>query len=262
MRTPQTTAPKAFTNCKIGKREAVALAKEHVKQDHLAKGYGYYRNSRPDWKGCSVGCFTKDPGGGHAKYPELFGLPEWLARLQDSIFENLPDDVARQWWHVTLFSSIKKGADLERVLPRFMRWILTEGLVYDAEAYPQVREAVEMCVALYDRELVGDVPTESDWSAARSAARSAAQSAWSAAWSAARPAARSAWSAAQSAAESAARSDAESAWSAAESAAQSAWSAAESAWSAARSDAQSAAWKKIAEKVVELCKECPVEVVK
>ena len=58
MKPSQTATLRAFTNCQIGKREAVKLAKEHVALDHLAQGYGYYRNGRPDWKGCSVGCWS------------------------------------------------------------------------------------------------------------------------------------------------------------------------------------------------------------
>jgi hypothetical protein len=206
---------RAYKNCTYTKAQAVKDAKEHRDKDHLLSGT-YYSNGRPDWKGCSVGCFTKDPDGGHDKYPALFGLPEWVARLQDSIFEGLAQK-DRAWWHVALFTTIKPGQDMEKVFPRFMRFILTENLVFDREKYPQVQEVITRVVGLYEREISGDIPVESDWSAARSAAESAARSA-----------ARSA------------------AWSAAESAAR----------SAAESAAESAAWKKIAEGFLQIVKDC------
>ena len=205
----------------------------HRKAETLIKGR-YWENG----KGCAVGCLIK--GSNHEAYEPEFGIPQMLARLEDCIFEGLPDKDAKKWPERFL-KAIKPGADLSRVGWQFLYWNLTENLVLkdsdNAEiqkAIIQCREAIKECGDAICPLTKGKKTNKKKINAARSAARSAAESA-------ARSAAESAaWSAAS--AESAARS---AAWSA-ESAARRA------AWSAARSAAESAAYIKMADKLIEL----------
>ena len=204
------------------------MARAHRDADRLAAGH-YYEGDEAKWTGCSIGCFAREIGyedgeGHHAAVAEHYGYPEWLARLQDTIFEGLPAS-ERAEWHVQIAEAVDRvnamdDYDWQRALHRVHVAILGEAERHAGASAP----AVAAVRALHVRAAeVGDVTCE----------------AWSAAWSAAEAAARSA-------AEAAARSAAWSAGAAAWSAAEAAWSAARSAaWSAAESAARSAAFRQL-----------------
>ena len=238
-------------------RETVKIMAGHRKADTLVKGL-YWE----DGKGCAVGCLIH--GSDHSLYEPRFGIPQALARLEDMIFENLPNGDAMKWPERFL-KAARPGADLSLVQWQFLEFVVDEALSRKEAA--SVREACQPALEVVRAKARGEeVSASAAESAARSAAWSAESAARSAAWSAesaAESAARSAAWSAESAAESAARS---AAWSAAESAASAAWSAARSAaWSAARSAAWSAesaawsaAWKRYADKLIDLMAAAPV----
>jgi hypothetical protein len=200
---------KTFTNTIVTKAQAVASMKAHQSADQITQGV-YWE----DGKGCAVGCMIHDfrPGSenNHKLFPELFGIPEEIARLTDAIFEKLPNEDAKQF-PLTFIEAIPEGADLGLVATRFKRFLLTEIVQFDREADPEVAAAVDGVIGLLDRQIAGDDPSGEERSAAESAAWSAAEyAAESAAESAAEYAARyatryAAESAARAAAESAAR---------------------------------------------------------
>jgi hypothetical protein len=255
---------KAFHDNQKVKDTYLARIRAHREADEIVKGQ-YWEHG----KGCAVGCTIHDSD--HSKYEIELGIPEWLARCEDTIFEGLPNERAKSWPEQFL-DAIAVGADLEAVKTPFLIFVLESSLEsmtaaqYDAEKFPEVKAAMVQCEEAVKAMILAHRNGE-DLSAAESAAWSAARSARSAAESAAESAARSAESAAESAARSA-RSAAESAaWSAesaarsaAESAARSAWSAAESAAWSAESAARSAAaesesesaYEKFADKLLEL----------
>jgi hypothetical protein len=247
---------RAFTNTQVTKPQLVASLEGHAAADRIVKG-AYWEDNQ----GCAVGCSIHDfrPGSEdvHGLYPELFGIPESLARLEDRIFEELPVDKARQW-PLRFARAVQSGSDLSRVTPGFLYRVLARRrdavkVLPDIteELRTQVVSAIEGVLAVVEKWRDTGIL---DASAARSA-ESAAESA--AAWSAA----SAAWSAA-SAAESAAAWSAESAARSAESAARSAASAAWSAESAARS-AASAAWSAeyewMADQLIAEIESAPVE---
>ena len=67
------------------KNATVATMAAHRKADRLVKGL-YWENGR----GCAVGCLIH--GSDHALYEPRFGIPQALARLEDTIFEGLLSD--------------------------------------------------------------------------------------------------------------------------------------------------------------------------
>jgi len=198
------------------KAAILAQLAAHRAADEMVKGM-YWENG----KGCAVGCTIHSAD--HAEYELRFGIPQMLARLEDLIFEGLPNGQAKNWPE-KFMGAIDPGVDLSLVGWRFLHWVLTDEVVNPGIRHPLVADAVRQCAAVLIPLTKG--AADSAASAARSAARSAAESTGSAAWSAAESAA---WSAAWSA-ESAARSAAE---------------------STARS-AESAAYIKMADKLVEL----------
>jgi hypothetical protein len=249
----------AYHNKPEIRADIIKQLEAHIAADQLVKGQ-YWENG----KGCAIACTLHSSN--HMEYETRFGIPVMLARLEDCIFEGLPNGTAKAW-PIRFMSAIKPGHDLSLVGWKFLYWILTDETVNPGITHPLVKDAVAQAAQVICAISKGEPPNESAarsaawsaesaaWSAesaesaARSAARSAAWSAESAAWSAA-------WSAARSA-ESAARSAAWSAESAARSAESAARSAAWSAESAARS-AESAAYIKIADRLIELIEDAPM----
>ena len=233
----------AFHNDIKIKEKYVNRVKKHRELDNLKQC-----ETGENGKGCAVAC-TLDMVYDHSRYPIELGIPEWLARLEDTIFEGLNVEDSMSWPQEFL-EAIPLGVDLEQIKKPFLIFILKENIKYldaceyDKENNPEVEKAVEGNKAAII-EIIRCHENNLDLTAAGSAARSAR----SAAGSAARSAAWSAWSARSAAwsAESAAWS---AAWSAAGSAAKSAAESARSAaWSA--KSARSAAYTKYAEKLLE-----------
>ena len=222
------------------KTRFVKEIKKHQEADRLVQGT--YGEENGKWKGCAVACSLRSLDimqgneletkyDAHERYESELGIPEWLARLEDTIFEGLPKKEAMEW-PLRFSKAIPVGVDLEPIKWQFCAYVLGQNieqvLTLDIadDLKKQVVDSIRGVLSLHETAIQtgkwDGSAAESAWSAAESAARSAA---WSAAWSAARSAA---------------------------------WSAAESAWSAARSAAESAAWSaeyiKYANKLIELLK--------
>ena len=194
----------------------------HQEADELVHGR-YWEGG----KGCAVGCTVHSSD--HRAYETELGMPEWLARLEDKIFEGMSNAVSRRF-PLRLLSAIPVGfAEWDRLYHDFCAFLLRDICEFDRTKYPDAAVAVDDIVRLHEQMTESDDPT---WSAARSAAESATWMAQSAALSAA----EAAWLA-----ESAADAAEAAAWST-RSAAEAAWSAAEAARSAAYSAAKSATW--------------------
>lgn len=78
----------------ITKQQFVAETKLHQLSDNFIKGS--YDNGE---KGCAVGCALKSVQkllkrniavNDHLNFEKYLGIPEWLARVEDTVFEGLP----------------------------------------------------------------------------------------------------------------------------------------------------------------------------
>jgi len=232
----------------------LARVRWHREQDHLVQGTGWETNGVT--RGCAIGCTLEAYD--HNRYPVELGLPVWLAKLEDAIFEGLPREDALAWPERFL-SAIPVGADVQPVrhllaVRRLDRLITAQSEAREKAtdqhglraAIDETLTALQQVRRCHEAEADGSSCTV-DWTEAESAAWSAQSEAWSEARSEARSARSEAesatWTATWTAAESAAWSARSETWTAAWSAAWSARSEAGSAaWSAARSEAGSAAW--------------------
>ena len=186
----------AYHNDPEVKAKYVGRLQAHRKAENLIQGQGW-----DSGKGCAVGCTLEQYD--HSRYPIELGLPEWLARLEDRIFEGLPKVKAEQFAEDFL-AAIPVGADVSKVrgLLAIMRHTRDlDRLAGNTEPYvAEVRNAIQMVI---DWIKDGEKDESAAWSA-ESAARSAESAAWSAAsaesaaWSAAWSARSAAWSARQS----------------------------------------------------------------
>jgi len=211
----------AFHNNPAIKEKYLARVRAHRVADEIVKGR-YWENG----KGCAVGCTLHS--GKHMSYESELGIPVALAHLEDTIFENLPNELALEW-PARFLEAAHPGADLSNVVNQFMSWMLidpTHGVIrfvntdMDRSAIIGVAAILRTDATAEEIEKALSADSAADSAAALSAACSVADSVDSAADSA-----RSA-----AAARSAARSAVDSARSAALSADSAAYSAADSAY--------------------------------
>ncbi len=195
---------------------------DHYDQDEIIKGEYWEKG-----KGCAIGCTIHSDK--HNKYESKLGIPEWIARLEDRLFEGMKNADSKEF-PSRLIKAIPVGfSNWQHVYHQLYIHILEkECKNIDHEL---VKKAFYDVIELHKQESKNKKLWSAAWSVAESAADSATESA-------ARSAVKSA---ARSAAESAAWSARSAAESATESAGSAIWSAKSAAWSA-RSAAESAAW--------------------
>ena len=81
---------KAFHNDEKIKKKYLSRLRAHQKADEIVKGF-YWEMG----KGCAVGCTIHSSD--HGAYETELGIPRWLAKLEDRIFEGLPNGRAKKW---------------------------------------------------------------------------------------------------------------------------------------------------------------------
>ena len=167
----------AFHNDPSVKEKYLSRVAAHAAADRLIQGTGWNGS-----KGCAVGCTLEAYD--HSRYPIELGLPEWLARLEDSIFEGLPAEDAMTWPQRFL-EAIPVGADVEPVrhklaVLRLDRLISLQTSLLGKgvdDAVNGVLAAMYQVRRCHEAEANHEV-CEITFDAAESAARSAAESAW------------------------------------------------------------------------------------
>lgn len=152
----------AYHNKPEIKEALLAQLKAHRLADEIIKGV-YWENG----KGCAVGCTVHS--GYHTEYETKLGIPIMLARLEDVIFEGLPNEVAKLWPE-RFAEAINVGADLSLVGWEFQYWLLTTEAVNLGINHPLVKDAVRQCADLMNTlRLGGEVTAESAENAVKSA---------------------------------------------------------------------------------------------
>ena len=182
---------KAFHGSRGIKAAYLRRVEDHRKADEIVKGQ-YWRGG----KGCAVGCTIHSED--HKAYELELGIPEWLARAEDTLFEGMDSERARLWPSQFL-KAINTGANLDKVKIPFVIFILQSSIShmeeakFDENAFPEVKKAVDNSIAAV-RGMIGYYR-----GGLASGAGDVAESAANAAWSAERGAANAAWSAADAA---------------------------------------------------------------
>lgn len=98
---------KAFFGNEFIKEDYVYQIRQHQLADEIIQGR-FWENG----KGCAVGCTIHDSN--HSKYETELGVPVWLAKLEDTIFEGLPNKIAKQW-PLKFLKAIPLNADLDTI---------------------------------------------------------------------------------------------------------------------------------------------------
>jgi hypothetical protein len=132
----------AFHNDPAIKKKYIDRVKAHREADELIQGM-----TGQGGKGCAVWCTMNDYS--HAAYETKIGVPEWLARLEDILFEGMSADDSMSWPEQFL-ETIPVGVDLESVKAPFLIFILDCALEkFDHEKYPETKKAVDDVIELY-----------------------------------------------------------------------------------------------------------------
>ncbi len=151
------------------KDKYISRVRAHREADHLIRGKGW-ENGR----GCAVGCTLEAYD--HARYPIELGIPEWLARVEDTLFEGMPEEDA-MLWPERFLSAIKPGTSLDKVKGPLLVFILESALEkFDHAKFPDCKKAIEDVITLWKR---ADATPE-EFMAARAAAAAAEAAAWAA----------------------------------------------------------------------------------
>jgi hypothetical protein len=160
------------------KSAVLAQLQAHHDADEIIKGVYWQRG-----KGCAVGCTIHS--GNHVEYEPRFGIPQALARIEDRVFEGLPNDRAKLW-PLQFMDAIRPGADLSRIWPQFAVWLLTDkshGVIRHART-DALRAITAEISYLYARGETDRAVWYEVWTRAR-AIRAAAATAYAAATAAA-----------------------------------------------------------------------------
>lgn len=127
---------KAFHNDLAIKEHYLNRVRAHALADEIIKGTYWEKG-----KGCAVGCTIHSAD--HSSYEKELGIPQWLARLEDKIFEGLPNERAKNF-PLEFLEVINVGADLDKIKIPFLIFIVESTLdKFDHKKYPKQKKAID-----------------------------------------------------------------------------------------------------------------------
>ena len=135
----------SFHNDESIKKKYIDRVKAHREADNIIQGTGWESG-----KGCAVGCTLENYN--HSQYPIELGIPEWLARLEDEIFEGLSSEEAMDW-PLLFLEAIPVGVELEQIKIPFLIMVIESTLeCFDYEKYPDPLNCVNKVISLLKDE--------------------------------------------------------------------------------------------------------------
>ncbi len=159
---------KSFHNDQAVKDKYVSRVEQHQLADEIVQGQ-YWEEG----KGCAVGCTLH--GENHGDYETELGIPTWIAKLQDRLFEGMTNEDAKLF-PLKFLEAIPLGVDLDQVKAPFLIFVLKGTLdTFDNEKYPNAVKAVNTVIDLYASGCT-DIEKFKEARRAASAAASAAAS--------------------------------------------------------------------------------------
>jgi hypothetical protein len=136
----------------------------HSEADEIIQGT-YWQDGR----GCGAGCTVHSRS--HESYESELGIPRILARLEDRIFEGLPNEKAKEF-PIQFLEAVPVGVDLEPVWRKFMIWLLideNEGVIRHAKTAKTKKVIKDVAKAFSDKTV-----SREKWATVRRAAYAAA----------------------------------------------------------------------------------------
>lgn len=110
--------------------------------DNLVRGCGW-RNG----KGCAIGCTLEQYD--HKAYETELGIPEWLALIEDTLYEGMSSEKSKTWPEKFL-KAITPGVDLNKAESLFLIEVLKSTLKnFDHNKFPEVKKSIDRVITLY-----------------------------------------------------------------------------------------------------------------
>ncbi len=141
----------------IKKEEFVSEMKRHQVLDAFVKGTYEKREEGKAFRGCAVGCGIESinrlkgkslSNSSHRDLSENLGIPFWLARVQDTIFEGVGAERVKTW-PVEFAEALRPGRNYERTLRPFLVIVVKSTLKdFDHKKSPDVAKAVKKVIRL------------------------------------------------------------------------------------------------------------------
>ncbi len=146
-----------FHNDPSIKQKYIERLELHRAHDEIVKGI-YWENG----KGCAVGCTIH--GSDYAAYERELGIPRVIARLEDRIFEGLPNQIAKDF-PLRFLNSVPVGVDLSIAFYQFMHWLLVdkEDGVINFVKNSKLIDSIKKVSELFEKKLAGENVTEKEW---------------------------------------------------------------------------------------------------
>lgn len=146
------------------KQKYLDRVRQHRIADEIIKGT-YWKKG----KGCAVGCTVHSKS--HRAYEIELGIPMILAKLEDAIFENLPNKLAMTWPERFL-ESIPIGADLSLIWPKYALWTLMDSKwgVFQYAKSDKTKIAIQTIADLYKEHISEEKIDRGKWRVAAAAA--------------------------------------------------------------------------------------------
>jgi len=161
------------------KEKYLARVRAHRAADEIVKGQ-YWQEG----KGCAVGCTIHSRQ--HDAYEKELGIPSELARLEDRIFEGLPNSKAK-YFPEQFLEAIPVGVCLKNVGWKFCIFLLRENITRVAkleisnDLKNQITDAILQVLAVHETAIESGEWDEGAAYSARAVARAAAEASWVAA---------------------------------------------------------------------------------
>ena len=191
---------KAFHSDPEIKKKYLDRVLAHQEADEIVKRV-YWKEG----KGCAIGCTLHSDN--HKGYETELGIPEWLARVEDTLFEGMSLEKSKAW-AADFLNAVNVGADLQGIKSSFMVIVLTSTLdTFNHNKYPLVKKTIVSCIeawkdgSIYNTDVRKSIKKAAYAADATSTASAAASAAYAAdAADAAYAAASAAYAAASAAA--------------------------------------------------------------
>lgn len=130
----------AFHNDQKVKDFYLGRVEAHREADEIIQGF-YWENG----KGCAIGCTIH--GDDHSAYERELGIPMWLAKVEDKIFEGLLKKEAKEW-PVQFLEAIPVGVDLNQIKIPFLIFVVESTMnTFDHQKFSRVKKSIDDVLA-------------------------------------------------------------------------------------------------------------------
>jgi len=156
----------SFHNDEKIKAKYVKRLAGHYKANEIRQCNYYWKNGKGDAVGCTIHSSQQDI---YKKYETELGIPEWVARLMEKIFDHISKNKAKKF-AIQFLDSIPVGVtetEFNTLKYKFFMYLVQNIRQFDPDRYPKAQDVVNIVVELCKKELEKqNSVTKDEWAAA------------------------------------------------------------------------------------------------